>query len=56
MHADGTVEAMPGVQGRSGDRLAQSTAPYYGAAWAALGRLLLTGESLGGCAPVPASS
>jgi endoglucanase len=38
------------------DHLAQSVPSYYGAAWAALGRLLLTDDVLGGCPPVPATS
>jgi len=33
--------------------LAQSVPSYYGAAWAALGRLVLTDDVLGGCPPVP---
>jgi endoglucanase len=35
------------------DHLAQSVPNYYGAAWAALGRLVLTDDVLGGCPPVP---
>ena len=35
------------------DHLAQSVPSYYGAAWAALGRLVLTDDVLGGCPPVP---
>ncbi|NEK58923.1 glycoside hydrolase [Geodermatophilus sabuli] len=38
------------------DHLAQSFPSYYGAAWAALGRLLLTDDVLGGCPPVPAAA
>lgn len=38
------------------DHLAQARPTYYGAAWAALGRLMLTGDALGGCPPVPAAS
>jgi endoglucanase len=38
------------------DHLAQSVPSYYGAAWAALGRLLLTDDVLGGCPPVPTTS
>ncbi len=38
-----------------GDHLAQLAPSYYGAAWAALGRLLLTGDALGGCPPAPLS-
>ena len=38
------------------DHLAQSSPSYYGAAWAALGRLMLTDDVLGGCPPVPATS
>ncbi len=38
------------------DHLAQSVPSYYGAAWAALGRLMLTDDALGGCAPAPAAS
>ena len=37
------------------DHLAQGDATYYGAAWAALGRLMLTDDALGGCPPVPAT-
>jgi hypothetical protein len=35
------------------DHLAQSVPSYYGAAWAALGRLVLTDDVLGGCPPAP---
>ena len=38
------------------DRIAQANPGYYGAAWAALGRLLLTDDVLGGCPPIPAAS
>jgi endoglucanase len=38
------------------DHLAQSAPSYYGAAWAALGRFMLTDDVLGGCPPVPATS
>jgi endo-1,4-beta-D-glucanase Y len=38
------------------DRLAQTSPGYYGAAWAALGRFLLTDDVLGGCPPMPAVS
>jgi hypothetical protein len=38
-----------------GDHLAQSAGSYYGAAWAALGRLMLTDGVLGGCPPIPTS-
>jgi hypothetical protein len=38
------------------DHLAQTGPSYYGAAWAALGRFLLTDDALGGCPPVPAVS
>lgn len=34
------------------DHLQQQTPTYYGAAWNALGRLLLTDDALGGCPPV----
>lgn len=37
------------------DRLAQAEPSYYGAAWAALGALTLSGTRLGGCPPVPAA-
>ena len=37
-----------------GNRLAQAQPSYYGVAWAALGRMMLTGDALGGCPPVPA--
>ncbi len=37
------------------DHLAQSDPGYYGAAWAALGRYMLTDDVLGGCPPVPLS-
>ncbi len=36
-----------------GDRLAQLSPSYYGAAWAALGRLVLTDDVLGECPPAP---
>ena len=39
----------------SADHLAQDRPSYYGAAWAALGRLMLTEDVLGGCPPVPAA-
>jgi endoglucanase len=39
-----------------GDSLAQSVPSWYGAAWAALGHLLLTDDALGGCPPLPATS
>jgi endoglucanase len=35
------------------DHLQRSTPTYYGAAWNALGRLMLTGDTLGGCPPLP---
>ena len=38
------------------DHLQQLAPTYYGAAWTALGRLLLTDDVLGGCPPAPASS
>jgi endoglucanase len=38
-----------------GDHLAQLAPSYYGAAWAALGRLLLTDDVLGECPPAPLS-
>jgi endoglucanase len=38
-----------------GDHLAQRSPSYYGAAWAALGRLLLTDDALGKCPPAPLS-
>jgi len=38
------------------DHLAQSAPSYYGAAWAALGRFMLTDDVLGGCPPLPATS
>ncbi|WP_100499008.1 glycosyl hydrolase family 8 [Geodermatophilus chilensis] len=38
------------------DHLAQSVPSYYGAAWAALGRLVLTDDVLGGCPPAPAAT
>ena len=38
------------------DHLAQTVPSYYGSAWAALGRLMLTDDALGGCPPVPAAS
>ncbi len=38
------------------DHLAQSVPSYYGAAWAALGRFMLTDDVLGGCPPLPATS
>lgn len=38
------------------DHLAQATSSYYGAAWAALGRLVLTDDVLGGCPPAVAAS
>lgn len=38
------------------DHLAQSVPSYYGAAWAALGRIVLIDDVLGGCPPVPAVS
>jgi endo-1,4-beta-D-glucanase Y len=53
--ADGNTERAADELVES-DQLAQSTATYYGAAWAALGRLMLTGDALGGCPPAPASS
>ena len=37
------------------DALAQAHPSYYGAAWAALGRLMLTDDALGACPPLPAS-
>lgn len=41
---------------RAADRLAQSQPTYYGAAWAALGPLLLRSRVLGGCAPMTADA
>lgn len=38
------------------DHLAQTVPSYYGAAWAALGRLMLTEDALGGCPPIPTAS
>lgn len=38
------------------DYLAQTAPSYYGSAWAALGRLMLTDDVLGGCPPVPPAS
>jgi endo-1,4-beta-D-glucanase Y len=38
------------------DHLAHTAPNYYGAAWAALGRLMLTDDVLGGCPPIPATS
>ncbi len=38
------------------DHLQQQTPTYYGAAWNALGRLLLTDDALGGCPPVGGGS
>jgi endoglucanase len=38
-----------------GNRLAQADRSYYGLAWAALGRMLLTDDALGGCPPVTAT-
>ena len=38
------------------DHLAQTVPSYYGSAWAALGRFMLTDDVLGGCPPVPATS
>ncbi|WP_158579959.1 glycosyl hydrolase family 8 [Geodermatophilus marinus] len=35
------------------DHLVQTDPSYYGAAWAALGRFLLTDDVLGGCPPAP---
>ena len=35
------------------DHLAQSDPSYYGSAWAALGRFMLTDDVLGGCPPAP---
>lgn len=40
----------------AGDELARSAPGYYGLAWAALGRLMLTTDVLGGCPPLPATS
>ena len=37
------------------DHLAQETPTYYGDAWAALGRFMLTDDVLGGCPPAPAA-
>ncbi|SDY67670.1 endoglucanase [Modestobacter sp. DSM 44400] len=37
------------------DHLPQLTPTYYGAAWAALGRFMLTDDVLGGCPPAPAA-
>jgi endoglucanase len=34
------------------DGLAQKSPTYYGVAWAALGRLMLTTHALGGCPPL----
>jgi len=39
-----------------GDLLAQSAVSYYGAAWSALGHLMLTDDVLGGCPLLPASA
>ena len=36
----------------SADQLQQVKPTYYGAAWNALGRLMLSGETLGGCPPM----
>ena len=36
------------------DHLAQEQSTYYGSAWAALGRLMLSDDVLGGCPPIPA--
>jgi endoglucanase len=36
----------------SADHLQQVKPTYYGAAWNALGRLMLSGETLGGCQPL----
>jgi endo-1,4-beta-D-glucanase Y len=38
------------------DHLVQTDPSYYGAAWAALGRLMLTADELGGCPPIAAAA
>jgi endoglucanase len=38
-----------------GNRLAEATPSYYGVAWAALGRMMLTDDALGGCPPILAT-
>jgi endoglucanase len=35
------------------DHLQQQSPTYYGTAWAALGRFMLTDDVLGGCPPAP---
>ncbi len=60
--AEAAAVAATGDTGRAADELvdadhlAQSAPNYYGAAWAALGRFMLTDDVLGGCPPIPATS
>ena len=57
--AQAAVAAAQGDEDRAAQELAdaqrihEATDTYYGAAWNALGRLLLTDDALGGCPPLP---
>ena len=46
-HPDGSAAALVAV-----DQLQQQRPTYYGGAWNALGRLLLTDRAFGGCPPL----